>query len=109
MYNNEFEISAVQLHARLERGEELCLLDVREPFEYQICQLTNATLIPLGELVWRVDELDKGKEIIIYCHAGVRSARAVAMLYQAGFDKVKNLIGGIDAWAVDVDPRMPRY
>ena len=109
MYTNPFEITARELKERLDRGDDLFLLDVREPFEYQICKLEGSKLIPLGEVPARINELDSEREIIVYCHAGVRSARAVGWLFQAGFNKIKNLTGGIHAWAEEVDPTMPRY
>jgi sulfur-carrier protein adenylyltransferase/sulfurtransferase len=107
--SNPFEITAQELKERLDRGDHLFLLDVREPFEYQICRLPDSKLIPLGEVPARFNELDSSREIIVYCHAGVRSARAVGWLYQVGFTNIKNLIGGIHAWAEEVDPAMPRY
>jgi len=85
------------------------LLDVREPFEFEIARLPNARLIPLGELPARLNELDSRVEIVTYCHHGIRSRRAMELLKGAGFAKVRNLRGGIDAWSVDVDPSVPRY
>ena len=102
------EISPRELKARLDRGDDLFILDVREPHEYQICHL-NGTLIPLGDLPKRVNELDTSKEIVAHCRSGVRSAKAVNFLRQAGFKKVHNLAGGILAWADRVDPKMPKY
>jgi adenylyltransferase/sulfurtransferase len=84
------------------------VLDVREPHEYQICNI-NGYLIPLGDLPKRVNELDSSREIVAHCRSGVRSAKAVDFLRQAGFKKVKNLTGGILAWADKVDPKMPKY
>src|SRR3954465_11498327 len=90
------------------RGDYLFFLDFREPHEYQICNI-GGHLIPLGELPNRVNELDTSKEIIAHCRSGVRSAKAVNFLRQAGFKKVHNLAGGILAWADRVDPSMPKY
>src|SRR5690348_11523919 len=101
-------ISVEELKQRLDAGEDLYILDVREPHEYQICNL-NGHLIPLGELPKRVHELDSSREIIAHCKMGGRSAKAVEFLRQAGFQKVKNLTGGILAWADKVDPKMPKY
>ena len=106
---NDFQITVQELKTRLEQGDNLVLVDVREPFEYDICRLEGARLIPLGQLSLRVNELDPKQEIVLYCHAGIRSMRALVMLYQAGFDRIKNLTGGIDAWALEIDPHMPRY
>ena len=97
-----------QLKARLDRGDDLFILDVREPHEYQICNI-GGHLIPLGDLPKRVNELDSSQEIVAHCRSGVRSAKAVDFLRQAGFKKVHNLAGGILAWADRVDPKMPKY
>jgi adenylyltransferase/sulfurtransferase len=101
-------ITVEQLKSRMDRGDDLYLLDVREPHEYEIVNL-GAHLIPLGDLPERIHELDTSKEIIAYCKSGVRSARAVGFLRKSGFGKAKNLLGGIDAWAAKIDPRLPRY
>jgi sulfur-carrier protein adenylyltransferase/sulfurtransferase len=105
----EFEITPQELKQRLDRGDELFILDVREPSEYQICKLEGSTLIPLGELPKRMHELDTAKEMVVHCKLGGRSQKAVDLLRQSGFKKIKNLVGGIDAWAQHVDPKMPRY
>jgi sulfur-carrier protein adenylyltransferase/sulfurtransferase len=105
----EFEITPQELKERLDRGDDLVILDVREPSEYQICKLEGSTLIPLGELPKRMSELDSAREMVVHCKLGGRSAKAVDLLRQAGFRKIKNLVGGIDAWAQHVDPKMPRY
>ena len=87
------------------------LLDVRQPEEHGFVALPNSTLIPLGELLPRADELEdwKDDEVIVYCHHGIRSAQAVAQLRALGFANVHNLSGGIDRWTSDVDPKLPRY
>src|SRR3954465_13719703 len=102
------EIEVEELKKRLDRGDDIYVLDVREPHEYDICNI-GGHLIPLGELPNRVNELDTSKEIIAHCRSGVRSAKAVNFLRQAGFKKVHNLAGGILAWADRVDPSMPKY
>jgi adenylyltransferase/sulfurtransferase len=102
------EITPTDLKARLDKGDDLYILDVREPHEYKICNL-NGHLIPLGELPSRVSELDSAREIVAHCRSGVRSGKAVEFLQQAGFRKIWNLKGGILAWADDVDPSMPKY
>jgi adenylyltransferase/sulfurtransferase len=102
------DISVEELKKRLDRGDDLFILDVREPHEYQICNL-QGHLIPLGDLPKRVSELDSSKEIVAHCRSGVRSAKAVDFLKQAGFTKIHNLTGGILAWADRVDPKMPKY
>jgi molybdopterin/thiamine biosynthesis adenylyltransferase/rhodanese-related sulfurtransferase len=102
------EIQVEELKRRLDAGEDVFVLDVREPHEYQICNI-NGHLIPLGDLPKRVHELDSSREIVAHCRSGVRSAKAVTFLQQAGFKKVHNLAGGILAWADRVDPKMPKY
>jgi len=105
----DFNINPAELSARLNRGEAPLLLDVREPGEYQIARLPGGVLIPQGELVARQAELDPDVEIIVYCHHGIRSANAVAFLRNAGFSRARNLVGGIDAWSLKIDPTIPRY
>jgi molybdopterin/thiamine biosynthesis adenylyltransferase/rhodanese-related sulfurtransferase len=102
------EIQVEELKRRLDAKEDLFVLDVREPHEYQICNI-GGHLIPLGDLPNRVHELDSSREIVAHCRSGVRSAKAVDFLQQAGFKKVHNLAGGILAWADRVDPKMPKY
>ena len=102
------EIQPEELKQKLDRGESIFVLDVREPHEYQICNI-GGYLIPLNELPKRVHELDSSREIVAHCKMGGRSAKAVEFLRQAGFTKVRNLTGGISAWADRVDPKMPKY
>jgi molybdopterin/thiamine biosynthesis adenylyltransferase/rhodanese-related sulfurtransferase len=102
------EIQVEELKRRLDAKEDVFVLDVREPHEYQICNI-GGHLIPLGDLPRRVNELDSSREIVAHCRSGVRSAKAVDFLQQAGFKKVHNLAGGILAWADRIDPRMPKY
>jgi molybdopterin/thiamine biosynthesis adenylyltransferase/rhodanese-related sulfurtransferase len=102
------EITPTELKTRLDRGDDLFILDVREPHEYQICHL-NGKLIPLGELPRRVSELDSSKEMVVHCRSGKRSADAIQFLQKAGFKKLWNLKGGTLAWSDQVDPSMPKY
>ena len=102
------EMTPEELKRRLDAGEKLFVLDVREPHEYQICNL-GGHLIPLNDLPKRVTELDASREIVVHCKLGGRSAKAVDFLRQSGFSKVHNLTGGINAWAERVDPKMPKY
>lgn len=104
-----FIITPKELKTRLDRGDQLVLLDVREPWEHAIAKLDNSVLIPLGTLPQSLDKLDKNAEIIAYCHHGMRSGDATAFLLQQGFSNVKNLIGGIDAWSLQIDHSVPRY
>ena len=98
-----------QLKARLDRQDSVFVLDVREPQEYQICRIPGSTLIPLGDLPRRLHELDGCDDMIVHCKSGARSAKAVKLLYEAGFKKAKNLRGGILAWIDGVDPSLPKY
>jgi molybdopterin/thiamine biosynthesis adenylyltransferase/rhodanese-related sulfurtransferase len=102
------EMQVEELKQKLDAGDDIFVLDVREPHEYQICNI-GGHLIPLGELPKRVNELDSSREIVAHCRSGMRSAKAVDFLKQAGFKKVRNLAGGILAWADRVDPKMPKY
>jgi adenylyltransferase/sulfurtransferase len=102
------EISVEELKKKLDAREDIFVLDVREPHEYKICNI-NGHLIPLNDLPKRVQELDPGKETVVHCRSGVRSAKAVGFLRQAGFTNVTNLAGGILAWADRIDPKMPKY
>ncbi len=106
---SEWEIEAQELAARLKSGEDIHLIDVREPHELEISHLESAELIPLGSLAGRMHELDSAEEIILFCKAGTRSARALELLVGAGFRKIKNLRGGINAWAEEVDTTLPVY
>jgi len=102
------EITPRDLRARLDRGDDLYILDVREPHGFQICNL-GGHLIPLGDLSKRASELDSSREIVAHCRSGKRSAEAVEFLQRAGFRKVLNLKGGILAWSDEVDPSVPKY
>ena len=105
----EGDIDPVEVKAKIDRGDPFVLIDVREPHEYQICRIPYAKLIPLGDLPRRVNELDSADEIVAHCKSGVRSAKAVDFLKQAGFKKARNMKGGILAWSDKVDPSVPKY
>jgi molybdopterin/thiamine biosynthesis adenylyltransferase/rhodanese-related sulfurtransferase len=102
------DITVEELKQRLDRGDDLFVLDVREPHEYQICNI-GGYLIPLNDLPKRVNELDSSREIVVHCKMGGRSAKAADFLRQSGFTKVYNLTGGINAWAERIDPKVPKY
>ncbi len=102
------EMTVEELKQKLDAKEDIFVLDVREPHEYQICNL-GAPLIPLGQLPARLSELDPDKHIVVHCRSGKRSADAVEFLRRAGFERVQNLRGGILAWADKIDPKMPKY
>ena len=106
---NAFDVTARELKAAIDEGRKLVLLDVREPYEYELCHLESSTLIPVDQLSHRLKELDLNDEIVAYCHVGIRSTGAVSLLRENGFTNVRSLQGGIDAWAVQIDPKMPRY
>jgi len=103
------ELTPAQLAARIERGDDFDLIDVREPQEWAIAQLPGARLVPLGTRPATLGSLDSAREIVVYCKGGVRSLRAATQLRAAGFRKVSNLTGGILRWSADVDPSVPTY
>lgn len=102
-------ISVSELKQRIDRGSEMLILDVREPFEYEIARIEGSKLIPLDELSDRLGELNSDQEIVAVCKSGVRSACAVGLLQRSGFARSVNLEGGVEAWAEQIDPGMPRY
>jgi sulfur-carrier protein adenylyltransferase/sulfurtransferase len=104
-----WDISAAELEKRMQTSNHLVLLDVREPHELEISALDGATNIPLGQLASRLSELNSADDMVVFCKSGTRSARALELLLSAGFRKAKNLKGGINAWARDVDPELPVY
>lgn len=105
-------ISAIEpaaLKARLDRGDRVFVLDVREPFEVFLASFPGATHIPMRDIPSRLAELDREREIVVVCHHGVRSALVAMHLARIGFERVLNLSGGIDAWSETADPATPRY
>ena len=107
--NDEIDITPSEVQAMLDGGQKITILDVRNPPEYEICRIEGSILIPINELQDRLGELDSADTIVAHCHHGPRSTRAVGILKEFGFDRVKNLAGGIDAWSVEVDPSIVRY
>ena len=103
------EITPLELKKKMDAHEPFLLVDVREPHEYQICRIPGSKLIPLGEVAKRLNELNAADEIVVHCKAGMRSARAVELLMQSGFQRVHNLQGGILAWADQVDGSVRKY
>jgi adenylyltransferase/sulfurtransferase len=104
------EITAVELKRRIDLGQDVQIIDVREPYEFAIARIPNTVLIPLAQIVNRAAEIDPSRETVVYCKVGLRSAAAVRRLKQDGFGgRLLNLKGGILAWAQDVDPSLPRY
>lgn len=102
-------ISVRELKAKMENRETFTLIDVREPYEYEIAHIEGSRLIPLGELEARIGELPREGTLVLQCHSGGRSEHAARLLQQAGFENAMNLEGGIDAWSVEIDPAVPRY
>lgn len=99
-----------EVAARLaDPGDKPLLLDVREPWELDICRIADAESIPMGQIPGALDRLDPGREIVVICHHGIRSLQVARFLEQRGFARVVNLAGGVAAWARDLDPRMPTY
>jgi len=106
---NEWETTSVDLKKRLDAGDDVYILDVREPNEYQINRIAGSVLIPLGDVPKRYHELDPNEEVITQCKVGGRSAKAADFLRSVGFKKVLNLTGGIVDWIDKVDPSQPKY
>jgi sulfur-carrier protein adenylyltransferase/sulfurtransferase len=106
---NQFETTSIDLKKRLDAGDDVLILDVREPNEYQICRIPGSVLIPLGELPRRYAELPTDRDIVAHCKMGGRSAKATEFLQSVGFKRVKNLKGGILDWIDKVDPSQPKY
>ena len=105
----DLQISVLEVNARIARGEKLLLVDVREPWEFALCKLPNATLIPLGSLPANLNALLDSGDVICYCHHGMRSLDAAAWLRQQGVERAKSMAGGIERWSAEIDSRVPRY
>ncbi len=103
------QITAAELAARLQDANRPVLLDVREPHEREVSKLSDDVSIPMGEVLARINELDKSAEIVVYCRSGARSNRVAEALISSGFINVSNLAGGINGWAATIDPSLPQY
>lgn len=104
------EITATELKQKIDAGENVQIIDVREQKEFDLARIPNSKLIPLGEISKRIDEINPNLETVLHCRSGGRSARAIEELQRAGFKgNLKNLKGGITAWSNDVDPSVPKY
>jgi rhodanese-related sulfurtransferase len=106
---NDMEISAREVKRRLDAGEKLLLVDVREPQEHTICQIEGAVLIPMGTIPANLQKLDVDEDVICFCHHGVRSFDVANWLRSQGVASAKSMSGGIDRWSVEIDPNVPRY
>ena len=102
------QLTVKELKRRIDAGEEAYILDVREPWEYKIAQI-GGMLIPQNEVPKRLSEIDREREVVVHCHAGVRSQRIAEFLKQSGYPRVANLAGGIQAWSSEIDPTVPKY
>jgi len=103
------EITPADVKARLEQGEKLVLIDVREPWEYALCRIEGAKHVPLGTLAASLETVPDVDEVICYCHHGMRSLDAAAWLRFQGIERAKSLAGGIERWSIEIDPKIPRY
>ena len=107
--SGRIQMTPQELHERLQKENVPLILDVREPWEYHRAHIEGAVLIPMRDLPRQMDSLPRDAEIIVVCHHGVRSMQVLHFLSQQGFTKLRNLMGGIDAWSMTVDPKIPRY
>jgi rhodanese-related sulfurtransferase len=105
------EVSCQEVHGRIARGDELVLLDCREPDEHELVAIAGAVLLPMSQLIDRQGELEplRSRHVVVYCHLGGRSLRVASWLRQQGLATAQSLAGGIDQWAVDIEPGLPRY
>lgn len=106
---DEIQISVNEVSERVARGDKLLLVDVREQWEYDLCKISGATLIPLGTIPANLNTFLDAEEVICYCHHGMRSLDAAAWLRQQGVETAKSMTGGIERWSVEIDPNVPRY
>lgn len=107
--SDDLEITPADTKLRLDRGEKLLLVDVREPWEFKFCRIEGAKLIPMGSIPANLQALDTGDEVICYCHHGMRSLDVAVWLRGQGVERAKSLTGGIERWLLEIDPRVPRY
>lgn len=106
---DNLEIAPKEVKARLERGEKFLLVDVRQPWEYDLCRIEGAKLVPLDALSSNLGELAAAEDVVVYCHHGRRSLDAVVFLRQQGLEGARSMAGGIERWATEIDPKMARY
>lgn len=106
---DDLEITPAETKQRLERGEKVLLVDVREPWEFEICRVEGAKLIPMGSIPANLQALDTDDPVICYCHHGMRSLDVAVWLRGQGVTTVRSMSGGIDRWSLEIDPQVPRY
>ncbi|MGB2666582.1 MAG: rhodanese-like domain-containing protein [Candidatus Acidiferrum sp.] len=106
---NDLEILPSEVKQRLDRGEKMMLIDVREPHEYAICHIEGADLIPMGTIPANLQKLDSGEDVICFCHHGMRSMDVANWLRAQGVKSARSMAGGIDRWSLEIDPKVPRY
>jgi rhodanese-related sulfurtransferase len=106
---NDLEITPAEIKQRLDRGEKMLLVDVREPWEFEICRIDGAKLIPMGSIPANLQALDIDEDVVCYCHRGMRSLDVAVWLRGQGVASAKSLAGGIERWSLEVDPAVPRY
>ena len=106
---NDLEIMPREVKQRLDKGEKLYLVDVREPQEYAICHIEGSVLIPMNTVPANLQKLDTDEEVICFCHHGMRSMNVANWLRAQGVKSAKSMAGGIDRWSVEIDPKVPRY
>jgi rhodanese-related sulfurtransferase len=103
------DFTPLELIQEMEKKKDFILLDVREPVELKICHLENAMHVPMGQIPAKIEDLPKDKDLVVFCHMGIRSKQVMRFLRKNGFSRVFNLRGGIDRWSVEVDPKVQRY
>lgn len=103
------DLTPLEIIQEMEKRKDMMMLDVREAVEVQICHIENAKHIPMGEIPSKIEELPRDKDLVVFCHMGVRSKQVMNYLRRNGFSRVYNLKGGIDRWSVEVDPKVQRY
>lgn len=106
---SELEVTAAELKKRLDAGERLLLVDVREPWEWDVCRIEGAKLIPMRTIPASLQALDVEDPVICYCHHGMRSLDVAVWLQKQGVESARSLVGGIERWSVEIDPKVPRY
>ncbi|MGC1906193.1 MAG: rhodanese-like domain-containing protein [Candidatus Acidiferrum sp.] len=106
---NNLEITPAEVKSAIDRGEKMLLIDVREPWEFDLSRIEGAKLIPMGTIPANLQSLDTGDAVICYCHHGMRSLDVAAWLRGQGIETARSMAGGIDRWSMEIDPKVPRY